>query len=63
MPRTAGPNRPWDYWGEGSQPPRHQLQSGERCKLLSEVRGRALAAKLFSRPKGNFELSKKCHHV
>jgi len=31
--RPAGHSRPRDYWGEGSQPPHHQLQSGECCKL------------------------------
>jgi len=40
--------------GRGQQPPRHPLQSGEYCKLRI----------VFSRSKGNFELSeKKCHHV
>jgi len=49
--------------GEGSQPPHHELKSGEWCKLRIGVRGRAPAAKLFSRSKGNMNCWKKCHHI
>jgi len=58
-PRPAGHSRPRDYWGESSQPARHQLQCGKCFKLRIGVRGGAPAAKLFSCSKGNFELSKK----
>jgi len=60
--RPAGHSRPRDYWGEGSQPPHHQLQSGECCKLRVGVRAEPWQPN-FSHSKGNFELSKKCHHV